>query len=41
LKYAIEEWHRAVPDYEVATDKPLMAHGGQVSLFTLPLVWDG
>ncbi len=41
LKYAIEEWHRAVPDYRVATDKPLMAHGGQVSLFTLPLVWDG
>ena len=31
---------RAIPDYEMATDEPLMAHGGQVSLLTLPLVWD-
>jgi cytochrome P450 len=40
MKYAIEEWHRSVPEYRVATDKQLMAHGGQVSLLSLPLAWD-
>jgi cytochrome P450 len=39
LKYALEEWHAAIPEYEVATDEPLLAHGGQVSLLTLPLAW--
>jgi cytochrome P450 len=40
MKYALEEWHRAIPEYRVATDEPLMAHGGQVSLLSLPLAWD-
>jgi cytochrome P450 len=40
MKYAIEEWHRVIPEYRVATDKQLMAHGGQVSLLSLPLAWD-
>jgi cytochrome P450 len=39
LQYALLEWHRAIPDYEVAGDEPLMAHGGQVGLLSLPLVW--
>ena len=40
LLYALQEWHAAIPDYEIASDEPLMAHGGQVSLLTLPLVWN-
>ena len=40
LLYALEEWHAAIPEYEIASDEPLMAHGGQVSLLTLPLVWN-
>jgi cytochrome P450 len=39
LRYALEEWHAAIPEYEVGTDDPLLAHGGQVSLLSLPLVW--
>jgi len=40
LKTAIDEWHRLIPDYRLGTEEPLMAHGGQVSLLTLPLAWD-
>jgi cytochrome P450 len=40
LQTAIREWHRIIPEYRVATDEPLMAHGGQVSLLSLPLAWD-
>jgi cytochrome P450 len=40
LQIAIDEWHRLIPEYRVGTDEPLMAHGGQVSLLSLPLVWD-
>jgi cytochrome P450 len=39
LKAAIEEWHKAIPDYRVDSDEPRMAHGGQVSLLKLPLSW--
>jgi cytochrome P450 len=39
LQLAIEEWLRLIPDFEVATDEPLLAKGGQVSLLELPLVW--
>jgi cytochrome P450 len=39
LKYALQEWHAAIPEYEIATTEPLLAHGGQVSLLTLPLTW--
>jgi len=41
LKYALEEWHAAIPEYEIAADGPLLAHGGQVSLLRLPLAWNG
>ena len=40
LVKAIEQWHQVVPEYRVGTDAPLMAHGGQISLLSLPLVWD-
>jgi cytochrome P450 len=41
LQTAITEWHRAIPEYRPATTEPLLAHGGQISLLELPLVWDG
>jgi len=40
LQIAIDEWHQRIPEYRVATDEPLMAHGGQISLLELPLAWD-
>ena len=40
MKYALEEWHAAIPEYRLASDEPLMAHGGQCSLLELPLVWN-
>jgi cytochrome P450 len=40
LNYALQEWHALIPRYELATDEPLLAHGGQVSLLTLPLTWE-
>lgn len=38
LQAAIREWHRAIPDYRLAGDTP-MAHGGTISLMSLPLEW--
>ena len=40
LKYVLQEWHAAIPDYEIASTEPLVAHGGQCSLLTLPLAWN-
>jgi cytochrome P450 len=40
LGIALTEWHRRIPHYELATDKPLMERGGQLSLRTLPLRWE-
>ena len=40
LQIAIDEWHQQIPEYRIATDEPLMAHGGQISLLELPLAWD-
>lgn len=40
LQIAIDEWHALIPEYRLGSDEPLMAHGGQVSLLELPLVWD-
>jgi cytochrome P450 len=39
LQIAIEEWHRQIPDYWVPEQSEVRAHGGQVSLMSLPLVW--
>jgi cytochrome P450 len=37
---AVEEWHRAIPHYRIATDGPLQERGGQLALLSLPLTWD-
>ena len=39
MQIALQEWHAAIPDYRLASDDPLIAHGGQVSLMSLPLAW--
>ncbi len=39
LQVLLEEWHRAIPDYRVAADAELVAHGGVVGLVDLPLAW--
>lgn len=40
LAVAIQEWHRLVPTYSVAEGVELTAHGGQLGLDSLPLVWE-
>jgi len=40
LQSAIHQWHELIPDYRLGTDEPLLAHGGLISLRTLPLAWD-
>jgi cytochrome P450 len=40
LQLSLEEWHRQIPEYRIADDAEVLAHGGQISLLTLPLVWD-
>jgi cytochrome P450 len=39
LRIAVDEWHALIPEYRLESDEELMAHGGQVSLLKLPLVW--
>jgi cytochrome P450 len=42
MQVAVEEWLKAIPDFRVATDEPLMERGGgnMMALFTLPLTWE-
>ena len=40
LRVALEEWHRAIPEYRIDSAEPLLAHGGQITLLSLPLAWD-
>lgn len=40
LVIAINEWHKRIPDYEIATMEPLTERGGQLSLKKLPLRWE-
>lgn len=39
MQIAIREWHKLIPDYRLASDGPPLAHGGQISLMSLPLAW--
>ncbi|WP_345418949.1 cytochrome P450 [Pseudonocardia xishanensis] len=39
LQVALEEWLRAIPDFHVDTDEPLVERGAQLSLTSLPLAW--
>lgn len=40
LVIAVDEWHARIPDYELATDAPLVERGGQLLLESLPLRWE-
>jgi len=39
LQTALEEWHRQIPEYEIASGEEVLARGGQISLLRLPLTW--
>jgi cytochrome P450 len=39
LVIAIDEWHKRIPDYQIASAEPLTERGGQLSLRNLPLRW--
>jgi cytochrome P450 len=39
LLIAMEEWHALIPDYEIDTTEPLVEHGWQLGLDSLPLRW--
>jgi cytochrome P450 len=40
LVIALAEWHKRIPDYEIATDQELRERGAQLSINWLPLRWD-
>jgi cytochrome P450 len=40
LQLSLEEWHRQIPEYRIADEAEVQARGGQISVITLPLVWD-
>jgi hypothetical protein len=39
LVIAVTEWHKRIPDYELATTDQLYERGGQLSIDRLPLRW--
>jgi cytochrome P450 len=39
LVIAVTEWHKRIPDYELATDEQLFERGAQLSINRLPLRW--
>lgn len=39
LQIALEEWHRLIPEYWIPDGAEILAHGGQISLLSLPIVW--
>jgi cytochrome P450 len=39
LIIALTEWHKRIPDYELATDEQIYERGAQLSLNKLPLRW--
>ena len=40
MQVAVEEWHKVIPDYQIAAGAQLIERGGQLTLVSLPLVWD-
>jgi cytochrome P450 len=42
MQVAVEEWLKAIPDFRVATEEPLLERGGgnMMALFSLPLTWE-
>ena len=39
MAIAVREWHRRIPDYQLAAGTQLVERGAQLSLRTLPLLW--
>ena len=39
LKIALEEWHKRIPVYALASGAELVEYGGQIGLESLPLTW--
>jgi cytochrome P450 len=40
LVIAVTEWHKRIPDYELATTDQLYERGAQLSINRLPLRWE-
>ena len=42
MQVAVEEWLKVIPDFEVASEAPLMERGGgaMMTLLSLPLAWE-
>jgi cytochrome P450 len=40
LIIAVTEWHKRIPDYELASDEQLYERGAQLTISRLPLRWD-
>jgi cytochrome P450 len=40
LRVALEEWHRAIPDYRLGDGEPIVEFGRSSGVNTLPLAWD-
>jgi cytochrome P450 len=40
LRVALEEWHRAIPDYRLGEGEPIVEFGRSSGVNTLPLAWD-
>jgi len=39
LAIAVTEWHKRIPDYELASDQQLYERGAQLTIMKLPLRW--
>jgi hypothetical protein len=42
MQLAVQEWLRAIPDFDISTDDELVERGGgsMMTLKSLPLAWD-
>ncbi|MGE0878708.1 MAG: cytochrome P450 [Acidimicrobiia bacterium] len=40
LRFAIEEWHKVIPNYRLADNQDVLEHGGMFGIDNLSLVWD-
>ena len=36
----MEEWHKRIPNYQLAPNAELFETGGQLGLTALPLIWE-
>jgi len=42
MQVAVEEWLKVIPEFEIATEEPLIERGGgaMMTLLSLPLSWE-